>query len=148
MMSNQTVYLCSNLSLLTADLKLKLCTEVSHPSIILCSTRVVTIAQSVEEWTYSQDFVIVTECVTNGSRKCLVSFLPCHSFDVISGIAVCDVTGQCHWASFCWHPGTSVSHSCTWRVCSIQYKTSDLPQSYITSITIVNLILKTPKCFG
>ena len=78
---------------------MKLCTEGSSPSFILCRTRVVAIVQGVAKGTYCQVFVSIL--VASRSRECLISFLPCHVFDDCRS-TICDVTSQCHRRPFNW----------------------------------------------
>ena len=90
-----------SLQVLTIHEQMKCFTEVSHSSIIPCSTRVVTIVQSVVKRTYGQ-FVILELVATRRRRYSSVSFLPCHWLVVFTGSALCDVTGQCYRLPFSW----------------------------------------------
>ena len=109
--STAVVYLI----LLTIHQQMQFCTEMSYPSLICCSTRVVTIVQSVVKRIHLQDCAIVTECVATRRMECRVSFLPCNCGD-ISRSPICDITCQFHRVSFIWCPGFCVSHFCTRRV--------------------------------
>ena len=99
---------------LTFHQQMKLCTEISPPSLILSSTRVVTIVHSVVKWTYCQ--LVVTELVATRGSECIFSFLPCHLLYVIFRSSIINMTCQCNGFPFSWIPGSCVSHFCSWGV--------------------------------